>query len=234
MSSNQPRKYGVEATEDSQLAESFNNLFIEEPVASHSPEDLADHLETLYNSYAEELELLATQEPVVARNTGEVGVDSDVESAEMVVSLTRSQREVAEGERNVWTALSEGKGLSELVSGLSDLANRSEMISRSYRRTAELPSEGTFIESKIMIEAMGVPWIESGPDFEAEAFASGLVLHGLADYVGSEDTVRDAYHPKQRIDNNSQPIEPGCPRVPSPYVEEYNISIWAISPNLWL
>ena len=73
---------------------------------------------------------------------------------------------------------------------VSDLADRSEMISHSYRRTTELPSEAAYMESKVMIEAMGVPWVESVAGVEAEAFASSLVLHGFADYVASEDTVR--------------------------------------------
>lgn len=231
--SNRSREDGVGATENSQLAESFKNPFTEKPVISHSPEDLADHLRTLYNSYSEEVELLATEEPVVPGNMRGLDINSDIEGTELAVSLTRSQREVAEGERNVWTALSKGNELSELAPGLSDLANRSELISRSYRRTAELPSENTFVESKVMIEAMGVPWIESEPDFEAEAVASSLVLHGLADYVGSEDTVCDSYDPKH-IDNKFQPIGLGCSRVPSPFVEKYNISVWTINPDIWL
>ena len=206
-------------------------LAIEESVTPHSTEDLAEHLDTLYCCYVDEVDFLATEEPMV---TGNTDIDSDVENAEITVSLTRSQREVGEGERQIWIALSEGTELPELASEISDLADRSETICHSYRRTAELPGEDTFSESRMMIEAMGVPWIESGAEFEAEAFASSIVLHGLADYVASEDTVRDAYHSHWHTDNKSHPTTAGCPCISSPFIEEYHNSIRAISPHIWL
>lgn len=186
------RKRNPEEHEDLQLVESLKNLSVDEPVFSHSTEDLAEHLQSLYDSYNEGLEPQVAEEPLPTGNMEEF---DDVESTEIAVSLTRSQREIAEGEELIWTALSKGQELLDLVPRVSDLADRSEMISHSYRRTAELPSEDAYMESKVMIEAMGVPWVESVAGFEAEAFASSLVLHGFADYVASEDTVREVTTP---------------------------------------
>ena len=60
----------------------------------------------------------------------------------------------------------------------------------AYQLRSTPPSNETYDECKMMIEAMGVPWIEAPAPYEAEAVASSLVINGIADYVASEDTVR--------------------------------------------
>ncbi|KAH9989660.1 hypothetical protein BJV77DRAFT_1069390 [Russula vinacea] len=53
---------------------------------------------------------------------------------------------------------------------------------------ASLREKSTFMESKNILQAMGVPCIDSTGPYEAEALAASLVLNGCADYVASEDT----------------------------------------------
>ncbi|KAG8681610.1 hypothetical protein FRC09_017361 [Ceratobasidium sp. 395] len=58
----------------------------------------------------------------------------------------------------------------------------------SLMRRANPPTTATYTESRLILEAMGVPCIESPMHYEAEALASSLVISGLADLVGSEDS----------------------------------------------
>jgi len=80
------------------------------------------------------------------------------------------------------------------VSGISEeallsLAQKSSLMSESYKRSAHPPTTQTYDECKELLSAMGVPCIEATGAYEAEAVASSLVLNGHADYVASEDTV---------------------------------------------
>lgn len=156
--------------------------------------DVPKYLEDLFEKYTESLKLLPSTEPLVIPSTSELEVGEQPDTSD-VVSLSQSQRELALAEGQIWASLPQEKNnLDEAISTVSLLADRSELISRSYRRSSELPNAQTFLESRVMIEAMGVPWIETDPPFEAEALASSLVLNGLADYVASEDTVSSVPH----------------------------------------
>jgi flap endonuclease-1 len=73
---------------------------------------------------------------------------------------------------------------------LDALRTRSEVIADSYQRRMCAPTRNTYLESKEILEAMGVLCHEiEGEPHEGEALASSLVLRGLADYVVSEDSV---------------------------------------------
>ncbi len=72
---------------------------------------------------------------------------------------------------------------------LDSLTAKSFAMSESYRRRTNPPTSQTYQECKEILTAMGVPVIEPEGAFEAEALAASMVLHGLADYVASEDTV---------------------------------------------
>ncbi|CAE6423436.1 unnamed protein product [Rhizoctonia solani] len=68
------------------------------------------------------------------------------------------------------------------------LEEQSGIMAASLARRANPPTALTYAESRLILEAMGIPCIQSYLPYEAEALACGLVLHGLADFVGSEDT----------------------------------------------
>lgn len=72
----------------------------------------------------------------------------------------------------------------------AQLEEQSGRMATSLLRSSRPPTALTYAESRLILEAMGVPCIQSYVPFEAEALASSLVLNGLADFVGSEDTVR--------------------------------------------
>lgn len=69
------------------------------------------------------------------------------------------------------------------------LSMKAEIMSDSFQRRANPPTNHTYDECKEVLRAMGVPCIDTTGTFEAEALASALVIHGHADYVASEDTV---------------------------------------------
>ncbi|EJD03088.1 PIN domain-like protein [Fomitiporia mediterranea MF3/22] len=71
---------------------------------------------------------------------------------------------------------------------LGDLLTRSKILSENYERRCKPPTQETYEESKMMLEALGVPTIECNGPYEAEGLASSLVRHGLAHFVASEDT----------------------------------------------
>ncbi|KZO94129.1 PIN domain-like protein [Calocera viscosa TUFC12733] len=68
------------------------------------------------------------------------------------------------------------------------LLNRSGHMVSSYEKRNRLPTAETYAEARRLLIAMGVPCIEAEYPFEAEALAASLVIHGYADFVGSEDT----------------------------------------------
>ena len=88
------------------------------------------------------------------------------------------------------TALLDDKPLNSLESVLNrhlpELEQKSRNILRSYERRKP-PTEQTYEDSKTLLRAMGVPYLECPAPFEGEAMAASLVKHGLADYVASED-----------------------------------------------
>ncbi|KAI0044958.1 PIN domain-like protein [Auriscalpium vulgare] len=109
---------------------------------------------------------------------------------EAVISKTQYQLTLAEGK--LWERLAASDGIEEDSTttelALLDLAEKSSLISQSYTRRNNPPTEETYAESRALLQAMGVPCLETTGPYEAEALASSLVVNGLADYVASEDT----------------------------------------------
>ncbi|CAE6493695.1 unnamed protein product [Rhizoctonia solani] len=68
------------------------------------------------------------------------------------------------------------------------LEEQSGLMAASLVRRANPPTALNYAESRLILEAMGIPCLESYLPYEAEALACSLVLNGLADFVGSEDT----------------------------------------------
>ena len=76
---------------------------------------------------------------------------------------------------------------------LDALRVRSELITESYQRRTDPPTKSTYMESRQILEAMGILCYEVEGEDEGEALASSLVLQGLADYVVSEDSVSSVF-----------------------------------------
>ncbi|KAL9710344.1 hypothetical protein Ac2012v2_006643 [Leucoagaricus gongylophorus] len=71
---------------------------------------------------------------------------------------------------------------------LDALRIKSKVVTESYQRRMDPPTKNTYMESRKILEAMGVLCYEVEGAYEGEALASSLVLQGLADYVVSEDS----------------------------------------------
>ncbi|KAG1753635.1 PIN domain-like protein [Suillus paluster] len=114
-------------------------------------------------------------------STVEVPESPDETRVEYIMSRSQLQMTIEEGQ--IWNTLADAP-----ETALAMLAEKSGVMSESYARRSNAPTTRTYEESKEMLRAMGVPCIESEGPFEAEALASSLVIHGVADYVASEDT----------------------------------------------
>jgi flap endonuclease-1 len=115
------------------------------------------------------------------------------------IVMTKAQYQLTLDEKLFWEQLvsspsiimdSSEEEFSSAVETLVNLTHTSNMMSESYERRTNPPTAQTYEESRGIIQAMGVPCVDSVGPFEAEALASSIVLSGLADYVASEDTVR--------------------------------------------
>ena len=120
-------------------------------------------------------------------------VDPADVQVQAVMSKTQHQLTVEEGK--LWEKLTDPNEAvdndeSPTAAILASLREKSTFMVQSYHRRNNPPTETTYKESKNILQAMGVPCIDSTGPYEAEALAASLVLNGCADYVASEDTVR--------------------------------------------
>lgn len=140
-------------------------------------DDVLSALSSLYQEYRNCIAQVTS-----LPSTVEVPDSPDETRVEYIMSKSQLQMTIEEGQ--IWDTLSDAP-----VTAVAMLAERSSTISESYARRSNPPTVQTYEESKEILRAMGVPCIESEGPFEAEALASSLVIHGMADYVASEDTV---------------------------------------------
>ena len=125
------------------------------------------------------------------------------------IVMTKAQYQLTLDERSLWEQLvsspsiithsSEDEFSLAVEMTLENLTQTSNVMFESYQRRTNPPTTQTYEDSKSIIQAMGVPCIESVGPFEAEALASSIVLSGLADYVASEDTVRTLIPPRHNL-----------------------------------
>ncbi|ETW77956.1 hypothetical protein HETIRDRAFT_55937 [Heterobasidion irregulare TC 32-1] len=175
-------------------------------------EDISSSLEALYLSYRRSTARLdGLSAPTFSAIRKSVQTD-DSSDARAEIAMSKSQHQLTLAEGQFWEGLVKSglpaEGDDALESRLSTIANKSSVIAESYLRRRNPPSSETYQESKAILHAMGVPCIESTGPFEAEALASSLVLHGLADYVASEDTDVLVYEAAliRNITSRSEPL----------------------------
>lgn len=83
----------------------------------------------------------------------------------------------------------EGEILKSPRDRLETLVDKSSMMVSMYERRTSVPTQETYRQARLILEALGIPCIVVADAHEAEALASSIVLAGHADYVMSEDTV---------------------------------------------
>ena len=110
-------------------------------------------------------------------------------------SESKNQLVLTNDEDNLWSdvqlLVTEHGGIGAPML-LEQIMRRSTALSDNYERRCKPPTEETYTECKLILQALGVPCIEARSPFEAEGLASSLVRRGLADFVASEDTVSDS------------------------------------------
>ncbi|KAF9448054.1 PIN domain-like protein [Macrolepiota fuliginosa MF-IS2] len=135
-----------------------------------------------------------------------IQVPSDESDPQEDLVLTKTQHELTQEEGKIWDELMLATSslppssaptsslvvdnfvLSAAEDRLHALTSKSEIMAESYQRRMCVPTKSTYLESREILEAMGVPCYEIEGVHEGEALASSLVLRGLADYVVSEDS----------------------------------------------
>ena len=116
--------------------------------------------------------------------------------------MTKAQNQLTMDEGKLWenittwmtTSMNPAASLDFPISTINDinaLMDKSHLMSMSFQRRADTPTAGTYQESKEILQAMGITCIDATDATEAEALASAMVHQGLADFVATEDTVRN-------------------------------------------
>lgn len=119
----------------------------------------------------------------------------DPADVQVQAAMSKTQHQLTIEEGKLWEKLTDPNEAvdndeSPTAAILASLREKSTFMVQSYHRRNNPPTETTYKESKNILQAMGVPCIDSTGPYEAEALAASLVLNGCADYVASEDTVR--------------------------------------------
>ena len=160
-----------------------------EEVLDLSPSEIAKHIALLFLDYRQSISQLASLPQSISETplpVRQITVDSDT-SAELFMSKAQYQLTIEEGQ--LWSKILTPQVQPITDMAVDDLAQKSSIMSASYMRRTAQPSSKTYDESKEILQAMGIPCVESNGPFEAEALASAIVRRGWADYVASEDTV---------------------------------------------
>ncbi|KAK2464559.1 hypothetical protein APHAL10511_003417 [Amanita phalloides] len=153
-----------------------------------SPSEIAKTIATLFFDYHKSSSQLASLPlDILEGPISQTIADSDTR-AEFFMSKAQYQLTVEEGQ--LWSKiLSHQEQLEPTTEiAVNSLAQKSSIMSASYLRRTAAPTSKTYDESKEILQAMGIPCLESTGPFEAEALASAIVHRGWADYVASEDT----------------------------------------------
>ncbi|KAF9019682.1 PIN domain-like protein [Hymenopellis radicata] len=155
------------------------------PITPTPPQDqdIANALISLYQSFRDSIPKLISIPAAPVPSTSD---DPEVRTEYM---MSKGQYQLVLDENRLWDRLRDGyQTVDTVTEALQTVYDKSSCMSDSYARRTNPPTTKTYAECREIIEAMGIPCIESEGAYEAEALASSLVINGLADYVASEDT----------------------------------------------
>jgi len=157
---------------------------------AHGPSRVSSMLAALYSSFlanVRQMEVLLSPRTVLPRP------EEQDDETRVTQELSQAQRRLVMEEGRIWNRLSEVTSEEEAEVDVSFLAreleDRSGKILTSYERRNNPPTGEVYEQSRIILQAMGVPCIDAKGGVEGEALAAAIVRDGLADYVASEDTV---------------------------------------------
>jgi flap endonuclease-1 len=71
---------------------------------------------------------------------------------------------------------------------LRNLQDRAGEVARTYERSHAKPTAQDIEEAWELLQVMGVPIVQAPSPYEAEGLAAAMVLGGMADYAGTEDS----------------------------------------------
>lgn len=156
---------------------------------ARSPSQVSSMLAALYSGFlvsVRKMGVLLSPRTVLPRP------EERDDETKITQELSQAQRRLVVEEESIWRQLSEVAsegGTEEDVSFLArELEGKSAKILTSYERRNNPPTSEVYNQCRIILQAMGVPCIDSGGGVEGEALAAAIVRNGLADYVASEDT----------------------------------------------
>lgn len=78
--------------------------------------------------------------------------------------------------------------LLERQQELRDLQDRAKEVSKTYERSHAKPTAQDMEEARELLEVMGVPMVQAPSPYEAEGLCAAMVLSGMADFAGTEDS----------------------------------------------
>ena len=173
---------------------------------SESADDIKSALTASYLQYKASIKQLSR----VSGDTPAHSITATSEETRADEIMSRTQHQLIVDEEVFWEQLAGCSSPDVIEAAAVTLAQKSTLVSDSYERRTRPPTRETYEQSMEILRAMGVPCLESHGAFEAEALASSLVLHGVADYVVSEDTVR----------------VPGCSHMSLHVSQHYRMSLY--------
>jgi flap endonuclease-1 len=200
-------------------SDSLGGASYDPAIVSQEREDVNAAFASLYLDFRQSISKLAL---LAARETSALSPSVSTPSSDLdtqtEIVMTKAQYQLTLDEQSLWEQLvsspsiithsSDDEFASAVEMNLANLTQTSNVMSESYQRRTNPPTGQNYEESKTIIQAMGVPCIDSVGPFEAEALASSIVLSGLADYVASEDTVRTPILPRHDL-SRDEPFS-GC------------------------
>ncbi|KAL5485359.1 hypothetical protein ACEPAI_8001 [Sanghuangporus weigelae] len=166
---------------DESVIEDQDFLYPDERTPLSNQSDLSEQLGTTYESH----KVSFKKSQIIT-----LPIDPSIVSPEEV-SETRKQLSLSYDENLLWNKIPSLIAHTRSLRTPPLLVNalqRCKILCESYKKRASPPTEETFKECRLILEALGVPCIESRGQYEAEGLAAALVRRGLAHFVASEDT----------------------------------------------
>jgi flap endonuclease-1 len=213
--------------EDSDAAEAEANQQVEIATVS-GPElgslastDLVDSLQRVEIAQPAKLTVTATSDSAAL---GEEVQEEDLE--EIATVAVEPSTDFTETPRQTTLTIQENYLLSDFITTITSdspsqaslydfqqelrkLQDKAKEVARTYERSHSKPSSQDMAEAQELLEVMGVPIIQAAAPYEAEGVCSAMVLGGIADFAGTEDSDVLVYGASllKHVATSSKPLE---------------------------